>query len=133
MASTHSDSHSPSHRALVDVAANDSFSHESPNEHTAHIIDDGYLEGVTAELTVSRHVVVCKWSKSFLSGFSILFGSYSVLSSFSLDAWFSLFFMSAFVIRTHCKDFKDVLFSPTSRMQGERCSHVRDFVATLQQ
>ena len=133
MASTHSDSHSPSHRALVDVAANDSFSHESPNEHTAHIIDDGYLEGVTAELTVFRHVVVSKWSKvvhvRVFDSVRVFICAFIIFTS----CFVFQIVMSELVIRIHCKDFKDVLFSPTSRMQGERCSHVRDFVAMLQQ
>ena len=41
----------PSHRAIVDVAANDSLSHESPNEYTAHTVDDSHLQSVTARLT----------------------------------------------------------------------------------
>ena len=43
-ASTHFDSHLPSHPALVGVAANDSLSHECPDEHTAHIDDDTHLQ-----------------------------------------------------------------------------------------
>ena len=45
-------SHSPSHQAHV--AANDSSSHESPNEYNARTVDDSHLQGSTAELTVSR-------------------------------------------------------------------------------
>ena len=55
--------------ALVDGVANDSLSHECPDGYTAHIVDDRHLQSATAELTVSRHVVVSKWSKSFLFGF----------------------------------------------------------------
>ena len=74
VASTHFDTHLASHRALVDAAAKDSLSHECSNVYTAHVIDDGHLQSVTTELTVSQHVVASKWSKSFLSGFSILSG-----------------------------------------------------------
>ena len=77
MASTHVDSHWPSHHALVDVVANDSLSHESPGGYTAHIVEDSHLQGATAELTVCWHVVVgSKWPVE----------SSSVLSSSSLDA-----------------------------------------------
>ena len=57
------------HYALVDVVVNDSLSHECSDGYTAHIVDDNRLQGVTAELTVSRHVVRSKWSKPFLFGF----------------------------------------------------------------
>ena len=109
MASTHFDSHLPPHRALVDVAANDSLSHECPNECTDHIVDDSRVQGVTAELTVSRHVVVSEWSKSFLSGFFEAVGSLSV----------------PLVISIRGEGFTDVLSSPTSRVRGERCCHIR--------
>ena len=69
MASTHFDIHLPSHHTLVDVAADDSFSHDCPDEHAARIVDGSLLHGVTAELTVSRHVVVSKLSQFPCFGF----------------------------------------------------------------
>ena len=61
MVSTHFDSQLPSRHAPVDVAANGALSHECPDEHSAHTVNDSHLPGVPAELTVSPHVVVSKW------------------------------------------------------------------------
>ena len=80
-----------------------------------------HLQGVIAELTVSRHVVVPKWSKSVLCGLSILSGLHLCFQHLHLVPRFANFsFFIAIVISIHCGGSKDVLSSPTSRVRGER-------------
>ena len=122
MASTHVDSHLPSHHALVDVVANDSLSHECPVGHTAHIVDDSHLQGVAAELTVFQHVVFSKWSKSFMFGFSILSGLHLCIHHLHLTPRFPHFHSYSWHQHPLRRFQRRAVFSLTSRVRGERCS-----------
>ena len=107
---THFDSYLPSHHALVDDVADHSSTHEWPDGYTAHLVDDSHRSGRVFDPVSSS----------------------SVLSSSSTDASFSRVshLLSASI---HCESFQNVLSSPTSRVRGERCCHIRSPASSLPQ
>ena len=75
---------------------------------------ESFLQCATAEWTVSRHVVVSKWSKSLWSGCSILSGLHLCVRRRPQVLRFPNFRNCRVYI--HCADFHDVLSSLISRV-----------------